>query len=317
MKHIVNHTTDITIRFELGILICATLAIVGFASPGYADEFELTKTVVSGSGGRMSDGEEGDFVVTFTIGQPVAGATGGGDFELGVGFFPPLPPPSCPPADPLTQPPGEHGYEKTRYISMEPGNPGQDTALRVTLANLPEPFSGLNGTKCWVGEPQQVSENAGKINHVQNWPDFWSANLDGNAHCMDWSTTGVLHVTDDDIIPGAVYDVQAIDCGCDSSNEGNYSAPLTITTSIWGDLVRNCATYPCGPPDGVVGIPTDVTACLDKFKNLANAVIKARADIEPNFPDWLVNISDVMFVVDGFRGSGYPPFGWTGPDGCP
>ncbi|UCC30819.1 MAG: hypothetical protein JSU86_00800 [Phycisphaerales bacterium] len=236
----------------------------------------------------------------------------------------------CPIADPPTKPPGEAGYEKVRYISMVPGNAGYQTALRVTLTTLPAPFDGLNGTKCWVGEPQQVSENSGKIAHEPGWPDFMSANLQGSPHCMDWSTVEVLHVTDDDIIPSAVYDAQAIDCECDFESEANYSAPLTITTSAWGDLVRNCTTCPCGAPDGTVGVPTDVTAALDKFKNLrppsipCEAVMKARADVEPNLPDWLVNISDVTFVLDAFRGctfSNSPPFPfcfvWAGPGGCP
>ncbi|UCC31800.1 MAG: hypothetical protein JSU86_05885 [Phycisphaerales bacterium] len=252
----------------------------------------------------------------FSDGEPVENVEGSWDmaFVLTTG---------CQPSDPPVEPAGEAGYEKIRYISMVPGNPGRQTALRVTLANLPAPFDGFNGTRCWIGAPQSVSENAGKISHEPGWPDFLSANLQGTPHCMDWSTVGVLHVTDDDIIPGAVYDVQAINCNCDFGNEVHYSAPLTITTSRWADLVGTCAIIPCTSPDGSVGIPTDVTACLDKFKNLAGAVLKSRADIEPNLPDWSVNISDVTYVLDAFRGFIYPPAqtppapGWTGPDGCP
>ena len=62
---------------------------------------------------------------------------------------------------------------------------------------------------------------------------------------------------------------------------------------------------------------------MDKFRNLVGAVLKSRADIEPNLPDWLVNISDVTYVLDAFRGFAYPAAqtppapGWPGPDGCP
>ena len=195
---------------------------------------------------------------------------------------------------------------KVRYISMVPGNPDQQTALRVTLSSLPVPFDLLEGTRMWVGDPQQVSENAGKINHEPGWSDFMSANLQCESYCMDWDTVGLLHVTDDEIIPGAVYDVQTIDCGADFDNEAHYSAPLTITTSKWGDLVGTCAVIPCTPPDGVVNMGADVTACLDKFRNLEGAVLKSRADIEPDLPDWLVNISDVTYVLDAFRGFEYP-----------
>ena len=92
-----------------------------------------------------------------------------------------------------------------------------------------------------------------------------------------------------------------------------------MTTSLWGDMVGTCVATLCGLPDGEVGFPTDVTACLDKFKNLPGAVIKSRAEIEPNFPDWLVNISDVTQVVDAFHGFPYPAPGpgWPGPNGCP
>ncbi|UCC31529.1 MAG: hypothetical protein JSU86_04475 [Phycisphaerales bacterium] len=238
--------------------------------------------------------------------------------------------PQCPPTVPPAQPAGEDGYEKIRYISMEPGNPERLTALRVTMNTIPPPYSGFSGTKCWVGEPATYCENAGVVSPpcppATPTTDFVGASLGGTPHCMDWSTVGVLHVSDDDIVPNAVYDVQAIDCDCDFGNEADYSAPLRITTSIWGDAVRNCAVYPCGAPDGLVGIPTDVTAVLDKFKNLGPplpfqpAIIKSRADLDMNIPNRRIDISDVTFCLDAFRGVTYPPLPpaqWPGPDGCP
>lgn len=87
-----------------------------------------------------------------------------------------------------------------------------------------------------------------------------------------------------------------------------------MTTSLWGDLLETCAVTPCSPPNGEVGIPTDVTAVLDKFKNLEGAPIKARCDLEPDSPDLAVNISDVSAALDAFRGFPYP---FDGPQGCP
>ncbi|UCC29868.1 MAG: S8 family serine peptidase [Phycisphaerales bacterium] len=232
-------------------------------------------------------------------------------------------------AEPLQTPGSEAGYAKSRYISFVPGNPGEYTALRVTLLDLPAPFDIYNGTTMWVGEPvTEVSENAGKIDPAEAPPGsgtFWSARLccGPPIYRDDWSTKSPLHVYGDVIVPGATYEVQAIHETCDMVGEPNYSAPLVVTTSRWGDLVGHCAVIPCSPPDGVVGIPTDVTACLDKFKNLVGAVMKSRADVEPNLPDWLVNVSDVSYVLDAFRGFAYPPAqtpqptGWTGPGGCP
>ena len=80
---------------------------------------------------------------------------------------------------------------------------------------------------------------------------------------------------------------------------------LETTTSAWGDLVRNCITDPCWPPDGDVLI-ADATAVIDKFRNLDGAPTKARADIEPCIPDQQVNISDAVCVIDAFRGFPYP-----------
>ena len=214
-------------------------------------------------------------------------------------------------------------FEKNRYLSFSSANSGRRTAVRVTLTDLPTPFDALDDQIMWVSEPREISENAGKVNHEPGWPDSMSANLQCTPYCMDWADVGLLHVTDDEIVPGAVYDVQAIDCACDFGNDADYSAPLTITTSKWGDLVGTCAVIPCTPPDGVVNMGTDVTACVDKFRNLEGAVLKSRADIEPNFPDWLVNIADVTYVLDAFRGFAYPAAqtppasGWPGPDGCP
>ena len=95
----------------------------------------------------------------------------------------------------------------------------------------------------------------------------------------------------------------------------NYSTPLTVETAAWGDVVRDCTATPCGPPDGTVGIATDVTALLDKFKNLTGAPIKARCDLEPSEPDMLINITDVTYGLDAFRGFGYPSA--VVPETCP
>jgi hypothetical protein len=57
-----------------------------------------------------------------------------------------------------------------------------------------------------------------------------------------------------------------------------------------------------------------VTAALDKFKNPAGAPAKARVNLEPSTPDPLVNIADVTYVLDAFRGFGYPFM--PGPDPC-
>jgi hypothetical protein len=228
-------------------------------------------------------------------------------------------------ADPPTPPGGEPGYKKIRYISFVPGNLGVQTALRVTLTDMPAPFDAFDGLQMWVGQALTKCENAGQTTPpaggcapAPGLPrTFQTANLQCTPYCMDYGAVGALHVTDDEIVPLGVYDVQAIDCNADPDVEGNYSAPLTIRTSKWGDLVKDCTVIPCGPPDGIVNVTTDVTSVLDKFKNLPGAVIKSRADIEPNKVEWLINITDVTYCLQAFVGGTYPPAGWPGPGGCP
>jgi len=105
---------------------------------------------------------------------------------------------------------------------------------------------------------------------------------------------------------------------CGPEFEHCWSEPLTVTTSIWGDIVGHCEQTICTEPDGSAGI-VDVTAVLDKWKNLPGNPMKARCDVEPDQPDWLVNITDVIRVNGAFLGDTYPPPGgedW-GPKGCP
>ncbi|UCC29871.1 MAG: hypothetical protein JSU86_16900 [Phycisphaerales bacterium] len=97
------------------------------------------------------------------------------------------------------------------------------------LTDLPAPFDALDDQTMWVGRPREISENAGKI--APPYPSFMSANLQCTPYCLDWADVGLLHVTADEIIPSAVYNVQTIDCACNFDSEVNYSAPLTITTS--------------------------------------------------------------------------------------
>jgi hypothetical protein len=51
---------------------------------------------------------------------------------------------------------------------------------------------------------------------------------------MDWSAVGTVHVYDVEIIPDSMYEVQAISHGCKLGAEEDYSDPLVITTSKWG-----------------------------------------------------------------------------------
>ncbi len=210
---------------------------------------------------------------------------------------------------------------KNRYISLVPQNPGCSTAIQLTFVDLPPQFDALEGQSMWVGAPQTFCENAGEAAPLPGGcgpapgePSltFTAASLQCEPYYADWSLVGLVHVYDAIVMPGGSYEVRAIHEYCDQMMEVSYSAPLDANTSVWGDLVENCSVTPCGPPDGVVGVSTDVTALLDKFKNLEGAPSKARCDIEPADPDQVINITDVTCCIDAFRGDGYP-FGYIAP----
>ncbi|UCC32530.1 MAG: DUF4215 domain-containing protein, partial [Phycisphaerales bacterium] len=223
--------------------------------------------------------------------------------------------------------PGNPISQKVRYLSFTAGDAGRLQAIRVTFSNLPAPYNTWNGVQMWVAEPKTYCENAGQKTPpcppAQPSNDFTGATLRCTPYFMDWSTEGVIHVYHEGIIPAGTYAVQVIDSTCDTGQEGDYSGSLNATTSAWGDLVTDCTTCPCGPPDGTVDVPTDVTAVLDKSVNMAPpysscaAVIKARADLEPVEPDQLINISDVAHTLDAFGGVLYPPPSFPPPSPPP
>ncbi len=205
---------------------------------------------------------------------------------------------------------------KSRSLSFAPGNPGQLTAVRVKFTSLPPPFDVLNGETMFVGPPQETCENAGQTapppGGCESVPGlasstFQAATLQCDPYYMDWSTIGTVHLFHQAIVPGGFYEVQAVDQVCNATANSVYSLPLwTSTTEAWGDVVSDCTTMPCGAPDGAVGVTTDVTAVLDKFKNLSGAPMKARCEMEPAQVDLSINISDVTLVLDAFKGFDYP-----------
>ena len=75
-------------------------------------------------------------------------------------------------------------------------------------------------------------------------------------------------------------------------------------------------------PNGVTGI-MDVTAILDKWKNMPGNVTKARVDIEGSpsgdhrLPDQSINITDVTYCLGAFLGNTYPAPGFPPPSDPP
>lgn len=107
-------------------------------------------------------------------------------------------------------------------------------------------------------------------------------------------------------MPGSTYRIRTISDIVPLQIDPCFSQPgLVLTTSLHGDIVRDCSTTPCPPPNGIVEI-IDVVAILDKFKNAPTAPIKARCDIDPANLDGLVTITDITSALSAFGGEIYP-----------
>lgn len=203
-----------------------------------------------------------------------------------------------------------------RYITFTPTNVDRSYALRVTLTNMPSPFTTFEGTKMWVDVPQEVSEDPTTSDPNGAAPGqgtFMLSRLTCNPVYLDWSSIGsLISIYDDEIVPGATYSLQAIYAGCATLPSANYSASLSISTSTnWADVTGDCSVTPCTPPDGIVDI-VDVTAVQDKW--LGVSIPKARTDLNPDLPDIMVNIDDVLEAANGSNGLPYP---FDGPTSCP
>ncbi|MBI2452070.1 hypothetical protein HYV50_03250 [Candidatus Pacearchaeota archaeon] len=192
-----------------------------------------------------------------------------------------------------------------RYLSFGSGNPDEMVAVRLTRDD---------GQTRYIQGLRQVSELSSQ-NGSTPAPTFTFANL-GCEPFFQVLGANPIYVGGEEIIPGRNYQSQAIIEGC-LLDEGNFSAPLTISTvTKWGDVAGPFQNGAYTSPDGRVDIAPDVLAILDKFSNKPTAPSKTRADIEPRIPDQKINITDISRDLDAFRGLPYP-FTGADPNECP
>ena len=197
---------------------------------------------------------------------------------------------------------------KNRFLSFSGGDTDRLQAIRVTFVALPPPFNVWNGSKLWVTQPSLVSENGACVStkalFCQGWPTFQAGTLQCEPFYRDWNI-GTVHVFHEGIIPEGSYRIQVIDSTCSVDDESSFSDPVELTAAKWSDTVRDCAAFPCPPPDGVVNI-VDALAVIGRFGTKPDSIIKARADLEPGCLDLQINITDVLFALGGFQGFSYP-----------
>jgi hypothetical protein len=191
--------------------------------------------------------------------------------------------------------------------------------------------------KDYCNSPAQTAYNAHHCDEYC-WPgggscDVTTSLCDGGDHdgqpCCGGGICGVspvVHLHHEAIVPShmasgagpidipAAYDIQVIDSACALSAEEAYSAPLTLTQAGFGDINTDVSTCPNGPPDGSVGVVTDVVGALNKFSNNLCAMQKARVDLVPCRVDFNVGIPDVVAALYAFQGRDYED--WCGTGRC-
>lgn len=192
--------------------------------------------------------------------------------------------------------------DKNRFLSLVPGNAGTQVALRVRLVDVLG-YEGFNNEVRWVGPLQTCSECSSG--------SFEVATLQCTPHFADWGSIGILDIMGTAVVPGSTFEVQVLheNCAADLTNEANYSAPLSLTTAKFGDVVA-----PWG--GGTQPNFSDVTAVVDCFKCSAAAPRKAYCLIQPNVPNacGIVSFADITKIVDAFKGLSS---GLSGPSNCP
>jgi hypothetical protein len=200
---------------------------------------------------------------------------------------------------------GDLGFGTTNRCLSFAVDSNHDLAMRVTMVDLEPPHDVCNGQKKWVGEPFRISE-APTVGGPGE-PGFWAAALQDEPYFTDWSQYDAVRVFDEQIVPNSLYHLQAISVYCSLDSELEFSPPLEIRTSEFGDVVgmfyefEEIWTPPLGTRDY-----DDITACVDKFRSRPFAPLKARVDVGPCAVDFKVDFTDIPCIVDGFRGMSFP-----------
>ncbi len=218
---------------------------------------------------------------------------------------------------------------RNRYLTINSGNLGRSSGIRVILTNLPSPYDEWNGVEMWLQEPKSYCENAGvdEAPSPDNPPDygcpgvggtlpnlsFLAGTLGTQPFYLDWAAVGTVHVHHEAIIPGGIYKVQVIDETCPLDAPNNYSEVLPIATAKWSDACGPGPDGACsGASDGVVDVQNDVLGILNKFSNTF-PMENASGDLAPREVDFKVDVAlDVLFALEAFQGLPYP-FSPSGP----
>jgi hypothetical protein len=145
--------------------------------------------------------------------------------------------------------------------------------------------------------------------------NYRAARLQCSPFYHDWAAQGEFAILGAEIVPSAIYEVQAYAAVCQGIEATCFqtTAAVAMTTRRAGDLATayQTTTPPLTQPNAI-----DVTNAVNKFRNLAGSPPKVVSQVQPNFPDPNsdINAIDIVTVVDNQRGFGYT---YSGPCICP
>jgi len=191
---------------------------------------------------------------------------------------------------------------RSRYLSIEPGNPGTSVAIRVTFTGSDQ-FNASKGFSYWVGEPRDVTDS----------PYYGTTMTVAELGCAPvyhtWGPGEVVNVYGTAIVPDAQYEVRLVRQVCSISDLTVFSPPAETASGKWGDVTAPFAV------DGASAQPdfSDISAVVSQFLGEADAPGLAAADLHPDSVDQIVDFMDISDAVGGFLRA---PFPYVGPTAC-
>jgi hypothetical protein len=142
------------------------------------------------------------------------------------------------------------------------------------------------------------------VESTANPTPFFASPLQCEAYYRNWNSIDVVHVYGSEVVPSSMYDIQAVLEDCSLLEEANYTAPLRMETTRWGDI-----DVPYNPPSPTTQPDlADISALVNKFRSAPGAPIKAQAVLAGSVPDFGLDIGfdHISACVDAFKGREYP-----------
>lgn len=210
-------------------------------------------------------------------------------------------PDECELSPPLAAP-APYDVPKNRYISFVPNNGDASVSFQVELS-ASDYFPGSTGVVGWVGQPFAAEGQA----------DTWLAHVvDAPPAPRVWNEP-VVHVAGCPIVSAATYGISGV------LDEVVFSSPVQVSTvakpgtKYWADCVGEWNGSEWTAPNEVVNMD-DVMAAVQKFQQLPAAPHLTWVDIDPEEANAVLNFTDILRIVQGFKGEAYP---FSDPADCP